>query len=168
MQGPLYKKQDWGGMYFLFFCGPSQPVMFLICYLRSHSLRHGDTCWVGGDPYRLPRPHPATLYLGHMHSAGTAPRSPLWMEGACVGAGGWKPIPGKQGGSRRWLHKPPIHASLSHCTSFTKLRTLLRTPFSSCKALTPKYGAPTFHLALDYGALCDCTGHIHADSPEIS
>lgn len=29
-------------------------------------------------------------------------------------------------------------------------------------------GPPTFHLTLDYGALCDCTGHIHADSPEIS
>lgn len=45
---------------FLFLCVLSHPVMFLICFLTSHALRHGDTYTVGGDPHR----HRSTLLLG--------------------------------------------------------------------------------------------------------
>lgn len=71
-------------MHFLFFCDLSQPVMCLICYLKSHSLNHGDTCWVGGNPHVHPEPYTASCCLGHVHSAGTAPRSVLWVEGGNI------------------------------------------------------------------------------------
>lgn len=85
VQGSLYHQQGCGqGVHFLFLCGLSQPLMFIICYLMSHALRHRDTCQLDGTALGPLGPHPATWCLGHMHSAGMAPRAPLWVEGGSI------------------------------------------------------------------------------------
>lgn len=134
-------------MHFLFFSGLSQPVMCLICYLKSHSFNHGDTCWVGGNPHVHPEPHSVTCRLGHMHSAGAAPRSVLWVEGGSIH---WTWVweqdaeNPSQEGKEAACTKPPVHATLFHWTLLTILREreLLRTPYGDCKALNPQIWGP--------------------------
>lgn len=54
MQDPLFTKL-WQGESFLFssMVFLTYHIMFLVCYLMSHILRHGDTC-LGGIPHRIP------------------------------------------------------------------------------------------------------------------
>lgn len=55
------------------------PVLNLL--FMSHSLRHGDICWVGKTPPTGAPGPPATWCLGYMHSPGTHTQVPAMVGG---------------------------------------------------------------------------------------
>lgn len=154
------------------------PVFNLL--FMSHSLRHGDICWVGKTPppHRCPE-SPRCLVL-RVHALPSHPHpGPCydWRVAAFTGHGFGVRLLRTQKARRQrggramheWDPKPLAHATcrtcyLSHQTSLMKLREKLKNSIQWLQSNTPSTGLRCLHCAPEHRALCDCTGHTRMQS----